>query len=62
MWVKGYAVEVKVEVVWMDEVFAKTLTLLTGQFFVVRPVLLPRRHSEEVQSTGYIQGLFSLYP
>ena len=52
---KVYAVEVKVEVVWEDGVFIKTLALLTRQRSTMKPVLLLRRHSEEAQSVGYIQ-------
>ena len=61
MWVKLYVVEVKEKVVWMDDLFAKALALLTRKCSMVKLVLL-HRHSEEVQSTGYIQDLFSLYP
>ena len=39
MWEKVY----DVEVVWMDEVFTETLTLLTRQRSAVKPVLLPLR-------------------
>ena len=62
MWAKVYVVEVKVEVVWVGEVFVETLALLTTQRSVVKTVLLLRRHSEEVQLVGYIHGLPSLYP
>lgn len=62
MWVKVYVVEVKMEVVWADGVFVGTLALLTRQHSMVKHVLLLRRHSEEAQSVGYIQNLFSHYP
>ena len=54
VWTEVYVVEVKMEVVWVDGLFAGTLALLTGQHSVVKPVLLLHHHSEEVQSTGYI--------
>jgi len=58
VWVKVYTmevnVEVKVEVVWTDEVFAETLALLTGQCFVVKLALLPHCHLEGARSMGYI--------
>lgn len=54
VWEKVYAVEVKMEVVWADGVFVRTLALLTGQCFAVKPMLLLRRHSEEAKSAGYI--------
>ena len=62
VWEKVYVVEVKVEVVWTDEVFLATLALLTRQCSTVNLVLLPCCHSMEAQSTSYIQGMFSLYP
>ena len=43
-------------------VFVGTLALLTRQHSVENPVLLLHRHSEEAQSTGYIQVLFHFYP
>lgn len=61
MWAKGYVVEVKMEVAWEDGVFAGTLALLAGQRSMEKPMLLLRRHSEEAQSVGYIQDLFSSY-
>jgi len=62
VWVKVYDVEVKMEVVWMDEAFTETIALLTGQCSAVKPVFLPRYHSEGAQSIGYIQGMLTLYP
>ena len=53
VWVKIYAVEVKEEVVWMDELFVETLVLLTGKCFDVKPMLLLHRHSKEAQSMCY---------
>ena len=38
VWVKEYAVEVKVEMVWVDKVFTENLVLSTVQCFVVRIV------------------------
>jgi len=58
VWAKVY----DVEVVWVNGVFAGTVVLLTGQRYAVKPVLLLRCYSEEAQSTGYIYGIFSLYP
>lgn len=57
VWVKVYVVEVKVELVWVDEVFAENLSLSTVQCFVVRLVRLPHRHLKKVLSMGYIQDL-----
>ena len=54
MWAKMYAMEVIADVGWVDGVFVGTLALSTEQSFVEKPVLLPHRHSEEVQSVGYI--------
>lgn len=59
---KVYAMEVKMEVAWVDGLFARILVLLTGQCTAEKPVVLLYRHSEEAQLVGYIQGLFSLYP
>lgn len=61
MWAKVYAVEVKMEVVWVDVVFMGTLALLTKQRSAEIPVMLLRRHSEGAQSSGYIQVLFPFY-
>jgi len=60
VWVKVYVVEVKVEVVWVDEVFTENPTLSTVQRFLVRLVPLPCRHLKEVLSICYIQDLFFL--
>ena len=54
VWAKVYAMEVKVEVAWADEVFVKNLTLSTIHRFVLRPVQLPRLFLKEVLSMGYI--------
>ena len=62
VWAKVYAMEVNMEVVQADGVYVGTLSLLTGQRSTMKPALLLRRHSEEAQSAGYIEGLFSLYP
>ena len=54
VWVKVYAVEVKMEVVWVGEVFAETLALLTRQHSAMKLVLLLCCHLEEAQSVVYI--------
>ena len=54
--------EVKMEVVWVDGVFTGTPALSTEQCSTEKPVVLPHRHSEEVQLAGYIQDMFSFYP
>lgn len=54
-----YAAKVKMAVVLVDRVFARTLALSTEQHFAEMHVPFPRRHSEEVQLTSSIQGLFS---
>lgn len=62
VWVKAYVVEVKMEVVCVDGVFAGILVLSIEHHSVKKPVLLPRHHSEEVQSVGYIRAYFPSIP
>lgn len=52
--VMAYIVDVKMEVVWVDELFVGTLTLSMEQCSMEMPMLLPYRHSEGVQLVGYI--------
>ena len=60
--VKLEAMVVNMEVVWAKVVFMGILALLTGQCSAEKRVLLLCRHSDEAQSVGYIQDLFSFYP
>lgn len=60
VWAKVYAMEVKVEVEWVDDVSMENLVLSAGPHSTVRLVPLLCRHSKEVQSTGYIKDLSSL--
>ena len=48
VWAKVYAVEVKVEVEWMDDVSAENPVLSTRLHSVVRLVSFPRRRLKEV--------------
>lgn len=60
VWAKLYAMEVKVEVEWMDDEFVENPILSVVQHSAVKPVPFPRHHSKEAQPMGYIQDLFSL--
>ena len=61
VWANVYAMELEVEVEWMDDVSAENPVLLAGQYSVVRIVPLPDR-CQEIQSIGYIQDLIALDP
>lgn len=54
VWGKVYAVEVKMEGVWVDGVFMRTLVSSVEDHSIEKPVFLPHCHLEEVQSASYI--------
>lgn len=49
------------DAVWVDGVFAGTISLSIEQPSVGMPVLLHHHHSKEVQLVGYIYDLFSFF-
>ena len=54
VWEKVYAMAVKVEVEWMDNVSAENPVLPAGQHFAVRLVPFSHHRLKGVQSTGHI--------
>ena len=60
VWAKVYAVEVEVEVEWMDDVFMENPALSAREHFVVKPAPLLHRRLKEVGLMNYILDLISL--
>lgn len=60
VWAKLYALEVEVEVEWMDDISMENSVLSAQQCSMVKPVPPQHRRLKEVQSMGYIQDLIFL--